>query len=123
MFSTYFAMTPGSLNRLQFGLGGGFTYNKDEYFGVEYSQMFYTVSGLISFKILQKGAVGLILRERIGREFMSVDEYSAAGMVFSTDMLVKYKNLYGNVAVPAFLGKDGTAVDVRIGIGYQLQLY
>lgn len=123
MINTYGLISLTKIPEFYFGFGGSFTYEKEEHFGVEYSQYFYTISGVVGYKLFNLSGIIFDLRERIGNEFMSIGDYSSSGILFSTDMLVGYKNVFGVLAIPVFFGKEENAIDVRLGLGYQFNIY
>ena len=109
--------------KLYGGLGGAFTYGKEEYFGVEFSQYFYTISAVVGYKLYNLANITFDVRERIGNEVMTIGDYSSSGLIFSTDLVIGYKNMFGILAIPIFLGDEATGINARIGLGYQFNLY
>lgn len=123
MVSTYFSIKIPQLERFEFGLGGAFTYLKEDNFGEKFSEYYYTFSGLISFRLIEFNSVWINLRERIGKQFIKIDKYNESGFNLSTDLLIGYKRFYGELALPIFFGNEGTTVLVKMGVGYQLKLF
>ena len=111
------------LPKFYFGFGGAYTYWEEEYFGINYSQHFYTISGVLGYEMFNLSSITFDLRARIGKEFMSMKDYSASGIVLSTDLLIGYSDFYGVLAVPLFIGKEGNVMDVRVGLGYEFEIY
>ncbi len=123
LLNTYISLKIPPLKAFTFGVGGSFTFSKDEYEGVELNEYYYTFAGLVSMRLTDFGSVWLNIRERIGKQFISIDTYLESGQLYSTDLLIGYKNFTAILAVPLFIGSEGTDVTVTMGIGYQMLLF
>ena len=100
-----------------FGLGGNFTYAKDEY-----TEYLYGITGNIQVHLYEGENVWFNIRERIGYEKYIIDDYDYPGKLLSTDLLMGYKGLYGVLGIPIFLGKYGNVVSVQMGLGYRFRI-
>ncbi len=118
IFNAYFSYKFGFLG---VGAGGSYTFGTAEVMGKKLSEHYYNFTGHIDLHLIENNFWWLDLRQRIGYEFISIDEWSENGIFLSTGLLVGYHNYFAELAMPLFFGSEGTAIGVQMGVGLRFK--
>ena len=110
------------LGLIGLGVGGAYDIGSVKILGKEFKEHLFNIVGILNIHLIKSNFIWLDLRGKFGNEWIKIDKYSEKGTFLSTDMLIGYRGFYGEVSVPVFFGKEGTAILVQIGLGYRIKI-
>ncbi len=119
MFNTFFLY---KLQRFNLGIGGAYTFDTEEIMGKKFNEHLFNIVASIDFHLMDSNFLWLDIREKIGYEWIKIDKWSERGTFLSTGLLIGYHYLFGELSVPMFFGRIGTAIDVQMGLGFRSRL-